>query len=43
MVTRYNLFPNLNDETNRVIIGLYGMVTDRDGKYIDPLINRYLV
>lgn len=43
MVKEYNPFPNLNDETNRVMIGLYGMVTDRDGKDIDPLINKYLV
>lgn len=42
METKYNPFPLLNNLTNRVVIMLYGMITDAEGKGIDECINRYL-
>ena len=42
METKYNPFPLLNNLTNRVVIMLYGMITDREGKGIDECIERYL-
>ncbi|MDO4200192.1 MAG: hypothetical protein Q4D57_05535 [Clostridia bacterium] len=41
MVKRYNPFPSLNDITNRVIIMLYGIVTDK-GSNIDAMIQNYI-
>lgn len=42
MDKKYNPFPNLDEMTNRVVIGLYAMITDRSGIDVDPLINKYL-
>lgn len=42
METKYNPFPLLNNLTNRVVIMLYAMITDRGGKGIDECINCYL-
>lgn len=41
MVKRYNPFPHLNDITNRVIIMLYGIITD-GGSDIDAMIRNYI-
>ena len=41
MVQKYNPFPGLNDLTNRVIIMLYGIITD-NGSNLDAIISAYL-